>query len=178
MLNSADPFPREISQKFFKKNPKKFSSSVAMDVSVTSPAGEQQNISRAELLKKSAMTVLYFYPRDDTPGCTVEGIEFSGILGDLEKMGVQVVGVSRDSHDSHCKFASKHDLKISLISDADQELHEKFDVIREKKMYGKTVLGPVRSTFLLDSTGEILKEWRNIRAGGHAQKVLDFVRGL
>lgn len=104
------------------------------------------------LLAKSPKTLLYFYPKDDTPGCTLEAQDFTRLLGDFAKLGIQVIGVSRDSASSHEKFCNKYDLGIELISDEDGSLHEQFSVIGEKKNYGKVYIGVIRSTFLLDST--------------------------
>ena len=125
------------------------------------------------LSNKHTYTLLYFYPKDNTPGCTLEATDFSRLQKDFENLGVEIIGVSRDSEASHEKFATKHDLSIWLISDTDESLHNQFGVIWEKKNYGKTVIGVIRSTFLLDSkTGKILLEWRNVKATGHAERIL------
>ena len=118
-------------------------------------------------------TILYFYPKDNTPGCTLEAQDFTRLKADFEALGVEIFGVSKDSEASHENFCAKHGLGITLISDPDGVLHEKFGAIGEKKNYGKTYIGTIRSTFLLDSaTGEIVQEWRNVRAKGHAERVL------
>lgn len=124
------------------------------------------------LLSSSPLTLLYFYPKDDTPGCTLEAQDFTRLVSDFAKLGIQIVGVSKDSESSHAKFCNKYDLGVTLISDESGELHEQFGVIGEKKNYGKVYIGVIRSTFLLDQTGKILKEWRNVKATGHAEKVL------
>ena len=124
------------------------------------------------LLSTSPQTLLYFYPKDDTPGCTLEAQDFTRLVPDFAKLGIQIIGVSKDSDASHEKFCNKHSLGITLISDESGELHEQFGVIGEKKNYGKVYVGVIRSTFLLDQSGNIVKEWRNVKATGHAEKVL------
>ncbi|MBC7498447.1 peroxiredoxin [Candidatus Gracilibacteria bacterium] len=132
----------------------------------------------SSILKLSRYTLIYFYPKDDTPGCTLEAQDFTGLVPDFAKLAIQIVGVSKDSEISHAKFCNKYDLGITLISDIDGSLHEQFAVIGEKKNYGKVYIGVIRSTFLLDNTGEILKEWRNVKATGHAEKVLREVKEI
>ncbi len=124
------------------------------------------------LLNKSPLTLLYFYPKDDTPGCTLEAVDFTRLKSEFEALGIQVIGVSQDSWVSHAKFCIKHALGIELIADEDASLHNQFNVIGEKKNYGKIYIGVIRSTFLLDQTGKIIREWRNVKATGHAEKVL------
>lgn len=124
------------------------------------------------LLSTSERTLLYFYPKDDTPGCTLEAQDFTRLVPEFRELGIQIIGVSKDSESSHEKFCNKYSLGIQLISDESGELHEQFGVIGEKKNYGKVYIGVIRSTFLLDGTGNILKEWRNVKATGHAEKVL------
>lgn len=126
----------------------------------------------ASILSQSEKTLLYFYPKDDTPGCTLEAQDFTRLKKDFEVIGIQIIGISKDPDVSHEKFCNKYSLGIKLISDASGELHEQFGVIGEKKNYGKIYIGVIRSTFLLDSTGTILREWRNVKATGHAEKVL------
>ncbi|TXI49788.1 MAG: peroxiredoxin [Lysobacter sp.] len=120
--------------------------------------------------------VLYFYPKDSTPGCTTEGLEFNALLPKFEKLGCDVLGVSRDSIKSHQNFCEKQGFKFPLISDADETLCNAFDVIQEKNMYGKKVLGIVRSTFLIDPDGKLTAEWRGVKVAGHAQAVLDALK--
>ena len=124
------------------------------------------------LLSLSERTLLYFYPKDDTPGCTLEAQDFTRLIPEFRELGIQIIWVSRDSEISHEKFCNKHSLRITLISDESGELHEQFGTIGEKKNYGKTYIGVIRSTFLLDNTGTILQEWRNVRAKWHAEKIL------
>ncbi|ACL03897.1 alkyl hydroperoxide reductase/ Thiol specific antioxidant/ Mal allergen [Desulfatibacillum aliphaticivorans] len=119
-------------------------------------------------------TVLYFYPRDNTSGCTTEALEFTALLPEFEKNNAAVIGVSKDSTASHKKFTDKHSLGVTLLSDPDKEVLEKYGAWRLKKMYGKESMGVVRSTFLIDPKGKIHTAWGRVgKAAGHAQKVLD-----
>ncbi|UYK83114.1 peroxiredoxin [Xanthomonas sacchari] len=117
--------------------------------------------------------VLYFYPKDSTPGCTTEGVEFNALLPQFEQAGATVLGVSRDSVKSHDNFCAKQGFRFALVSDADEALCRAFDVIKEKNMYGRQVLGIERSTFLLSPTGQMVRSWRKVKVPGHAQAVLD-----
>jgi thioredoxin-dependent peroxiredoxin len=131
---------------------------------------------RFQLSAYKAPFVLYFYPKDDTPGCTVEGQAFRDLYPEFVKAGVAVFGVSRDSLASHEKFKAKYGFPFELLSDADEEVCKGFDVIKMKNMYGKQVLGIQRSTFVIGRDGRIVREWRGVKVPGHAQEVLDFVR--
>jgi peroxiredoxin Q/BCP len=122
--------------------------------------------------------VLYFYPKDDTPGCTLEGQGFRDRLPAFKRLGVRVLGVSRDSLGSHDKFRAKYALPFDLLSDADEKLCKQFDVIKEKNMYGKKVLGIERSTFLVDADGVLRKEWRKVKVDGHVDEVLEAAKAL
>lgn len=122
--------------------------------------------------------VLYFYPKDSTPGCTTEGIEFNGLLTQFKKINYQVFGVSRDSVKSHEKFCDKHGFKFSLISDEDEVLCKHFDVIKEKNMYGKKVMGIERSTFVFSPEHKMVLEYRKVKAEGHAAQVLKDIKSL
>jgi thioredoxin-dependent peroxiredoxin len=122
--------------------------------------------------------VLYFYPKDDTPGCTLQGQGFRDQQASFERLKVRVLGVSRDTVASHEKFRKKYDLPFDLISDADEKLCRQFDVIREKNMYGKKVLGIERSTFLVDSKGVLRREWRKVKVDGHVHEVLEAAKAL
>ena len=117
--------------------------------------------------------VLYFYPKDSTPGCTTEGIDFNALLPKFRKLGATVVGVSRDSLKSHQNFCAKQGFRFDLASDTDESLCNAFGVIKEKNMYGRKVLGIERSTFLADPAGVIRQSWRPVKVPGHAQAVLD-----
>ena len=116
--------------------------------------------------------VLYFYPKDNTPGCTTEGIDFNALLPKFRRAGAEVLGISRDSQKSHAHFCDKFGFKFDLISDVDETLCKAFGVIQMKNMYGKKVLGIVRSTFLIDPTGTIREIWRPVKVPGHADAVL------
>jgi peroxiredoxin Q/BCP len=120
--------------------------------------------------------VLYFYPKDSTPGCTTEGLEFNALLPKFAKLDCGVLGVSRDSVKSHQNFCAKQGFRFPLVSDGDEALCNAFGVIQEKNMYGKKVLGIVRSTFLIDPEGRIAAEWRGVKVAGHAQAVLDALK--
>lgn len=117
--------------------------------------------------------VLYFYPKDSTPGCTTEAEEFNALLPQFLQLGYTVVGISRDSAKSHQKFINKLNLQFNLLCDVNEIVCRQFDVIKEKNMYGKKVLGIERSTFILNHNGHIIHEWRKVRAAGHAQQVLN-----
>ncbi len=122
--------------------------------------------------------VLYFYPKDDTPGCTIEGNDFSALNESFADLNTVIYGVSRDSIASHEKFKQKFNYTIDLISDEDESLCNQFDVIKLKKLYGKEYMGIVRSTFVINPNGEILKQWDKVKVDGHAEEVLEFIRGL
>ena len=122
--------------------------------------------------------VLYFYPKDDTPGCTLEGQGFRDQQAKFKKLGVRIVGVSRDSLASHEKFRTKYQLPFDLLSDSDEKLCRQFDVIKQKNMYGKKVLGVERSTFLIDSKGVLRREWRKVKVDGHVDVVLEAAKAL
>ncbi|MBJ7574497.1 peroxiredoxin [Luteimonas sp. MC1828] len=119
---------------------------------------------------------LYFYPKDATPGCTTEGLDFNALLPEFEALDADVLGVSRDTVKSHDNFCAKQGFRFALVSDADEALCRAFDVIREKNMYGRKVIGIERSTFLVDPDGRIHRSWRKVRVPGHAQAVLDALK--
>lgn len=123
-----------------------------------------------DVLSASPRTLLYFYPKDNTPGCTLEAQDFTRAKEAFARAGIAIVGVSLDDEKSHAKFVDSCALGIDLISD-DKTLHDELGVIGEKKNYGKVYVGVIRSTFLLDSNGKVEKEWRNVKATGHAAKV-------
>ena len=122
--------------------------------------------------------VLYFYPKDNTPGCTKEGVQFSELHEEFRRAGCEVYGVSRDSLKSHQNFKSKMGFPFELLSDEDETLCQRFGVIKMKNMYGRQVRGIERSTFVLDSGRAVRREWRGVKVPGHAQEVLDFVKTL
>ncbi len=121
--------------------------------------------------------VLYFYPKDSTPGCTTEAQDFRDAYQKFVDAGCQVIGISRDSLKSHANFSEKQNLPFPLVSDDDETLCQMFGVIKMKNMYGKQVRGVERSTFLIDADGTLLREWRGLRVAGHVDEVLQAVRG-
>ena len=125
---------------------------------------------------KGRWLVLYFYPKDSTPGCTTEGLDFNALLPKFKRLGADVLGVSRDSIRSHDNFCAKQGFRFPLASDADEALCNAFGVIKEKNMYGRKVLGIERSTFLVDPAGVIRQSWRPVKVPGHAQAVLDALK--
>lgn len=125
---------------------------------------------------KGQNVVLYFYPRDNTAGCTTEATEFRDLYDEFKKLNTVVLGISRDSLESHAKFRDKHKLPFLLLSDPTEEVHKLFGVMKLKKMFGREYMGVERSTFIFDKDGKLVKEFRNIRAKGHAEKVLTFIR--
>lgn len=122
--------------------------------------------------------ILYFYPKDATPGCTSEGEDFRDHYDEFAAKGVAVLGVSRDSLTSHEKFKEKHGFPFDLISDPEEKLCRTFDVIKEKNMYGRKVFGIERSTFLVDSAGVLRQEWRKVKVKGHVENVLEAALSL
>jgi len=127
---------------------------------------------------KGGPVVLYFYPKDDTPGCTLEGQDFRANHARFRKLNATILGVSRDSIASHEKFKAKFKFPFELLSDPDEKLCKLFDVIKEKNMYGKKVFGIERSTFLIDKDGVLRQEWRKVKVEGHVQEVLEAVKAL
>jgi peroxiredoxin Q/BCP len=127
---------------------------------------------------KGSPVVLYFYPRDSTPGCTTEAQQFRDLYAQFAGLGCAVYGISRDSLKSHENFKSRQDLPFDLLSDADELACILFQVMKLKNMYGKQVRGIERSTFVIDAAGALVREWRGVKVPGHAQEVLDFVTSL
>ena len=120
--------------------------------------------------------ILYFYPKDMTPGCTTESIEFNINLAKIKKLGANIVGVSRDKMSLHEKFIEKHGFKFPLISDPEEKLCKSFDVIKEKSLYGRKYMGVDRSTFIISQDGKILHAWRNVKVKGHVDEVIEKLR--
>ena len=120
--------------------------------------------------------ILYFYPKDLTPGCTSESIEFNTNLTKIKRIGWNVVGISRDYIKSHLKFIDKHSFKFPLISDEDESVCRYFDVIKEKSLYGRKYMGVDRSTFLIDKKLQVLQIWRNVKVKGHVSEVMDALK--
>ena len=127
---------------------------------------------------KGKNIVLYFYPKDNTPGCTTEGIQFREMYPQFQQANAEIFGVSRDSIRSHEGFKAKLDMPFQLISDPDETLCTMFDVMKMKNMYGKKVRGIERSTFIIDESGKLVKEWRGVKVPGHIDEVLEFVKAL
>ncbi len=144
------------------------------DFTLPSTAGEEFTLRAA----RGKPLVLYFYPRDNTPGCTLEAQDFQRLLPAFRRAGVRVCGISRDSLAAHQKFCAQFGLGFELLVDADGAACRLFDVIHEKNMYGRKVLGIVRSTFLIDAAGKLRQEWRKVKVTGHAAEVLEAAKAL
>ncbi|HSD39449.1 MAG TPA: peroxiredoxin [Rhodocyclaceae bacterium] len=144
------------------------------EFSVSATSGQTVSLSGL----KGKIIVLYFYPKGNTPGCTTEGEDFTALNADFDKADAVIYGVSRDSLKSHENFKAKLCMPFELLSDADEALCKLFGVIKMKNMYGKQVLGIERSTFVIDKTGKLAREWRGVKVDGHAREVLDFVKTL
>ena len=127
---------------------------------------------------RPAKVVLFFYPRDNTSSCTIEAKTFTSFLSQFEALNTRVIGISKDTIKSHDKFVSKHNLKVPLLSDENNKVCESFNVWKEKSMYGKTYFGIERSTFLIDSDGQVVREWRKIKVSGHVEAVLAALKEL
>jgi peroxiredoxin Q/BCP len=137
----------------------------------TLPATGDQSLSLSDF--KGRSLIIYFYPKDNTPGCTTEGQDFRDLYPLFNAAGADILGVSRDTLRTHENFRNKHGFPFHLLSDGDEKLCKQFDVIKEKKLYGRTYMGIERSTFLIDPEGVLQQEWRKVRVPGHAQAVLD-----
>ena len=146
----------------------------APDVSLTGENGEAVRLADF----KGQKLVLYFYPKDDTSGCTREAQDFTALADEFEKIGTWVVGVSKDSQASHAKFTGKYGLKVRLLSDADGSACEAFGTWVEKSMYGRKYMGIERATFLIDRDGAVKQVWRKVKVPGHAEQVLKAARAL
>jgi peroxiredoxin Q/BCP len=127
---------------------------------------------------RPSKVVLYFYPKDDTTGCTKEALDFTAMAADFAQAGVQVVGVSKDTAAKHDKFITKYALSVTLVSDAESDTCERYGVWVEKSMYGKTYMGIERATFLIHADGKIAQIWRKVKVPGHVEAVLDAARTL
>ena len=122
--------------------------------------------------------VVYFYPKDNTTGCTIEAIDFSGKIKEFEKLNAKILGISADSKESHCNFIEKQNLKIELLSDTEKKVIKQFGAWGKKKLYGKEYEGIIRSTFLINPDGKIAKEWKSVRVEGHVEEVLEKIKEL
>ena len=134
-----------------------------------SSSGETRSLSQC----KGQNVVIYFYPKDSTPGCTTEGLDFNAALSKFKRANTVILGVSRDSIESHQKFIDKQGFKFELLSDPEEELCELFDVMKMKNLYGRKFRGIERSTFLIDTKGKLVKEWRKVKVKGHVQDVIN-----
>lgn len=128
--------------------------------------------------QKGKNVILYFYPKDNTPGCSLEAMMFTKYKPEFEKLNTIVIGISKDSCESHKKFIEKKELNLTLISDEDREIHKKYGVWQLKKFMGKEFLGTIRTTFLIDSNGVIKKKWDNVKVKGHVEEVLNEAKNL
>jgi peroxiredoxin Q/BCP len=140
------------------------------------PATGEQEIALSDFRGKNV--VLYFYPKDSTPGCTTEGQDFRDKINTFKRRNTVILGVSRDSIKSHEKFREKQGFPFDLLSDAEEKVCRLFGVIKEKNMYGRTVMGIERSTFLIDDQGVLRQEWRKVKVAGHVEEVLEAVKAL
>lgn len=143
---------------------------------ITLPANDGKTISLSDY--KGQNLVLYFYPKDSTPGCTTQGQNFRDAKADFDKANTVILGASRDSVKKHENFIAKQEFNFDLLSDADEELCQAFDVIKLKKLYGKEYLGVDRSTFLIDAEGVLRQEWRGVKVKGHVEEVLAAAQAL
>ncbi len=146
----------------------------APDFTLPANGGEKIKLSQF----KGRPVVVYFYPKDDTSGCTKEAIAFSLLLPEFEKIDAAIIGISPDSAESHDKFIAKHDLAVTLAADEEKKVAEKYGVWVEKSMYGRKFLGVERSTFLIDRKGKVAKVWRKVKVNGHADAVLEAAREM
>ncbi len=144
------------------------------DFSVAATSGQAVTLSAL----RGQTVILYFYPKDNTPGCTTEGQDFTALNAEFAEAGAVIFGISRDSVKSHEGFKAKLCMPFELLSDSDEALCKLFDVIKLKNMYGKQVQGIERSTFVIDKEGKLAREWRKVKVDGHAKEVLDFVKTL
>ena len=146
----------------------------APKLSLPSTAGDRFSLADA----RGSNLVIYFYPRDNTSGCTREAQDFRELHGAFRRANTVIMGISPDSIESHHKFKTKFKLPFALLSDEDRKVCELFDVIREKSMYGRKFMGVERSTFLIDADGQLRREWRKVKVDGHAAEVLEAAKSL
>jgi peroxiredoxin Q/BCP len=147
---------------------------LAPDFTLLDQNGNQHKLSDY----RGKKVILYFYPKDDTPGCTTEACQFNEILPNFQETEAVVLGISADTPESHKKFAEKYNLNFTLLSDPEKEVIQKYGVWKEKNMYGKKTFGIVRTTFIIDEEGKIRKIYNNVKADGHAQKVIEDIKTL
>ncbi|HOP50141.1 MAG TPA: thioredoxin-dependent thiol peroxidase [Ignavibacteriales bacterium] len=147
---------------------------LAPDFTLLDQNGNQHKLSDY----RGKKVILYFYPKDDTPGCTTEACQFNEILPNFQGTEAVVLGISADTPESHKKFAEKYNLNFTLLSDPEKEVIQKYGVWKEKNMYGKKTFGIVRTTFIIDEEGKIRKIYNKVKADGHAQKVIEDIKTL
>ena len=147
-----------------------------MDYNFNLPSNKRDEVSLDSF--KGKKLVLYFYPKDNTSGCTIEAQEFTELYKDFQDLNTEIVGVSRDSKKSHDNFSEKYNIPYELLIDKDRELAGQYEILKEAKMYGKDVIKTLRSTFVFDEDSNLIKEFRDIKAPGHAKDVLDFIKSL
>tara|TARA_Y200000002_G_C22259770_1_gene487414 strand:- start:128 stop:583 length:456 start_codon:yes stop_codon:yes gene_type:complete len=142
----------------------------------TLPSTNKKNFTLKDSLGK--YIVLYFYPKDDTPGCTIETNDFNKLLSKFKKLNCDVFGISKDGIKSHDKFRDKYKIKFDLLSDEETKIHKKYKVWGKKKFMGREFMGVIRSTFLIDKKGKILKAWNDVKVKDHAKEVLETLKNL
>lgn len=140
------------------------------------PASNGSEVNLSELKGKNV--ILYFYPKDDTPGCTIEAQDFTKKIDEFTKLDAVILGISKDNIVSHCQFIDKYNLAFNLLSDQSGEVSEQYSVIKQKSMFGKKYIGIDRSTFLINKVGKIAKIWRSVKVNGHVEEVLKELRNI
>lgn len=147
---------------------------------LTQPDQIQIQTTLEELCRQKKYTLLYFYPKDSTSGCTLEAQGFNGLLHQFEQLNTQIIGVSKDSHESHCKFQTSYGLTIPLVADTELVLvtDARFDVWKEKSMYGRKYMGIIRTSFLLDKDANIIHKREDVKPATHAQEVLEYIQAI
>ena len=138
------------------------------------PGSDEKNHSLKDYLGKNV--VLYFYPKDNTPGCTIEALDFKAHIDEFHNLNTVVLGISKDSVKSHCKFIDKHQLNFILLADEEKHVCSLYDVLKEKNMYGKKTIGIERSTFIINKEGYIVNEYRKVKVAGHVDAVLTYIK--
>ncbi|RVU55189.1 peroxiredoxin [Anaerosphaera multitolerans] len=149
---------------------------ILLNTNFNLPSTSGKNVSLDDY--KGKYLVLYFYPKDNTSGCTLEANQFSENYSEFKKAGAEIVGISKDSIASHNRFKEKENIPFELLSDTEREVHNNFEVLKPAKMYGKDVIKTVRSTFIFDKEGNLIKEYRDVKARDHALEVLEFIKSL
>lgn len=140
----------------------------------TQQSDSGKNISLSDY--KGKKVIIYFYPKDNTPGCTLEAIAFKNNLEEFKKLGYEIIGVSRDNVKKHCNFRDKNELNFPLLADINEEVCNKYKVMKEKSMFGKKYMGIERSTFIIDENGVLTKELRNVKASTHVNELLEMLK--